>query len=193
MAHTPTRRVVVLGASAGGPLALGDVLESLPADLDAAVVVVLHLMANHRSLLAEVLARRTELPVVQARDGDPLVAGHVYVAPPDHHLTFRALDETIVLDTSAPRGHHRPSIDATLESAAETFGADTIAVVMTGTGSDGAQGARRVRARGGVLIAQQGAEYEAMPAAAIETGAVDQVLPLHAIAPAIVELIGVRA
>jgi two-component system chemotaxis response regulator CheB len=188
MEHEPARRIVVLGASAGGPLALGDVLEDLPADVDAAVVVVLHQSAAHRSLLPDVLARRTALPVVAAEHGAPLVAGRVYVAPPDRHLVF--VDHRIALAETPARDHHRPSVDATFESAAEAFGRDTIAVVMTGLGSDGAQGAERVHARGGIVIAQSRALYSSMPQAAVATGCVDRVVPLHAIADAIVELVG---
>ena len=185
MVHA-SKRIVVLGASAGGPLALGDVLEELPSDVDAAVVVVLHLLARHRSLLADVLARRTALPVAQASDGETLQAAHVYVAPPDRHLVFA--DHRIGLVDTPPRDHHRPSIDATFESAADAFGRDTIAVVLTGLGSDGAAGAERVHACGGTVIAQEHAEYPSMPYAAIATGVVDRVLSLGSIAPAIVEL-----
>lgn len=188
MEREPARRIVVLGASAGGPLALGDVLEGLPTDVDAAVVVVLHQSAAHRSLLPEVLARRTALRVVAAAAGAPLRAGHVYVAPPDRHLVF--VDHRIELAETPARDHHRPSIDATFESAAEAFGRDTIAVVMTGLGSDGAVGAERVHARGGTVIAQEQALYSSMPAAAIATGCVDRIVPLHSIADAIVEAVG---
>jgi two-component system chemotaxis response regulator CheB len=184
----PAKRVVVLGASAGGPLALGDLLEDLPADVDAAVVVVLHLLAEHRSLLADILSRRTVLPVTQAVDGEPLRAAHVYVAPPNHHLVFA--DHRIELDDAPPRDYHRPSIDATFESAADAFGRDTIAVVLTGLGSDGALGVEHVHACGGTVIAQDRAEYSSMPDAAIATGAVDRVLSLRSIASAIVELAG---
>lgn len=186
-------RVVVLGASAGGPLALGDVLAALPVDLDAAVVVVLHLLAEHPSLLPQVLARRTELPVTQARDGEPLEPGHAYVAPPDAHLGFDAADRRVRLETTPPVRFHRPSIDRTLETAAAAFGGGTIAVILTGTGSDGALGARSVHEHGGIVLAQEGSEFPSMPRAAVETGIVDRVLPLAAIAPAIVELIGVAA
>jgi two-component system chemotaxis response regulator CheB len=181
------RHLVVLGASAGGPLALGDILAALPHDLDAAVVVVLHLMAGHPSLLANVLQRRTNLEVTQARDGEALAAGRVYVAPPDAHLTFAA-DRTVRLDPAPPRRHHRPSLDTTFESAADAFDRDTIAVVLTGTGNDGAEGVLRVHERGGLVLVQDDAEFDAMPTAAVATGAVDRVLPLGAIAPAIAEL-----
>jgi two-component system chemotaxis response regulator CheB len=186
----PADRLVVLGASAGGPIALGDVLAALPADLDAAVAVVLHLLAGHRSLLAPVLSRRTSLPVVEAADGMLLHAGRVYVAAPDVHLRFRP-DRTILLDDGPPVHYHRPSIDVTFESAADAFAHDAIAVILTGTGSDGAAGVEHVRLLGGTVVAQDdGAEYTSMPRASIGTGCVDRVLPLAEIGPAIVELTG---
>jgi two-component system chemotaxis response regulator CheB len=130
--------------------------------------------------------------VTEARDGDRLVDGHVYVAPPDCHLTFQP-DRTVSLVRTPPRHHHRPAVDETFESAADVFARDTIAVVLTGTGSDGAEGVLRVHAQGGVVIAQDPAEFAPMPAAAVATGLVDRVLPLSEIAPALVELTRVPA
>ena len=186
-------RVVVLGASAGGPLALGDVLTKLPPNLDAAVVVVLHLLAEHRSFLPEILARRCELPVRQARDGDVLRPAHVYVAPPDTHLAIDPADRRIRLETTPPVRFHRPSVDRAFETAAAAFGASTIAVVLTGTGSDGTVGALRVREAGGTVLAQEEAQFGSMPRAAVDAGAVDRVLPLAAIAAAIVDATEVTA
>lgn len=186
-------RVVVLGASAGGPLALGDVLAALPEDLDAAVVVVLHLLADHPSMLAQVLARRTALPVSQAHDGELLEAGHVYVAPPDAHFAVEPGDRRVRLEDTPPVRFHRPSIDRAFASVADAYGREAIAVILTGTGSDGAEGAVHVRQCGGTVVAQEGAAFGAMPQAAIDAGVVDRVLPLRAIAPAIVELAGAAA
>ena len=186
-------RVVVIGASAGGPLAVGTVLATLPQDLDAAVLVVVHVLAGHRSLLAEVLRRRTALPVKQAEIGDVLEAGHVYVAPPDAHLLVRA-DRTIALGDDPPLRFHRPSLDVTLESAAGIFGDATTAVVLSGTGNDGAAGIGVVKAAGGIVLAQEAdAEQGGMPRAAVSTGSVDQVLPLAGIGAAIVERTGLAA
>jgi two-component system chemotaxis response regulator CheB len=191
--ETPADRLVVLGASAGGPAALGDVLSALPGDLDAAVAVVLHLLAGHRSLLAPVLSRRTTLPVAEAAEGMLLRSGHVVVAPPDMHLRFRH-DRTIALGVDPPVHYHRPSIDVTFESAADAFARETIVVILTGTGSDGAAGVEHVRLLGGTVVAQDDdAEYAAMPRASVRTGCVDRVLPLDQIAPAIVELTGLVA
>jgi two-component system, chemotaxis family, protein-glutamate methylesterase/glutaminase len=193
MEQPAANRLVILGASAGGPLALGDVLADLPDDLDATVVVVLHLHASHPSVLAEVLARRTRLAVTQAQHGERLEPAHVYVAPPGTHLLFDEGDRTLVLDDGPPRRHLRPSIDATFESAAAIFEGETIAVVLTGTGADGSAGAVAVHGHGGTVLAQDAAEFASMPRAAIATGAVDRILPLQEIGPAIVELTGVHA
>ena len=104
-------------ASAGGVVALGDVLRGLPADLDAAVIVVLHLLPDHRSHLAEILARQTHLQVKEAARGDLLEPGWVYVAPPDAHLVVEE-DATLSLRAEAPVRYLRPSGDVLLESLA---------------------------------------------------------------------------
>jgi len=151
----------------------------LPSDLDAAVVVVLHLLADHRSLLPQILERRTELPVSHARDGDVLEAGRVYVAPPDAHLAIDPVDRRVRLEETEPLRFHRPSIDRAFETAAGAFGRSTIAVVLTGTGSDGTAGAVRVRELGGTVFAQEAPEFAPMPRAAIDAGA-DLVIGNHA-------------
>jgi two-component system chemotaxis response regulator CheB len=185
----PARRVVILAASAGGPLALGTVLEGLPPTLDAAVIVVMHLAADHRSLLPQILARRSTLPVKQAEDGDMLVAGQVYVAPSGAHLVVRG-DRRLALDKGPAVHFHRPSIDVLLDSAAAAFEGQSLAVVLTGSGSDGAEGVRRIKLAGGTVLAQDDAATQlGMPHAARETGVVDQVLALDEIAAAIALLI----
>jgi len=177
----PPTAIVALVASAGGIRALGNVLARLPATLDAAVIVVLHLMGDRRSHLAEVLARSTTLPVQEARDGTHVLAGHVYVAPPDAHLLVR--NGGIVLDPSPPVRFLRPNADMLLASLAEAYGDRCVAAVLSGTGTDGAEGAAAVHAAGGFVIAQDEAtsEYFGMPGAAIARGAVDRVLPLDEI------------
>jgi len=152
MSPKPEPSVVALVASAGGVRALGAVVSRLPASLDAAVVIVLHLARERRSLLAEILDRTSALPVHEAREGEPVEAGNVYVAPPDAHLVVR--DGSIVLDHSAPVRFLRPSADMLLESLAAAYGDRCVAVILSGTGSDGAAGAAAIRAAGGTVIAQ---------------------------------------
>ena len=183
-------QVVALVGSAGGLRGFVRVLEDLPADFAAAVVVVMHLQAAHPSMLATILGRASCLPVKQAEGGDVLEPGHVYVAPPDAHLLVGA-DGTLRLDTTPPIHFLRPSADVLLRSLAAAYGAECMAIVFSGTGSDGAAGAIAIKAAGGVVVAQDEAtsDYFGMPAAAIAQDAVDQVLGLDRIAPAVVEFV----
>jgi len=183
--------VVAMVASAGGISALGEVLHGLPIDLDASVIVVLHLQPKHTSLLAEILARRTELSVKTAEEGDVLEAGTVYVAPPDMHLLVTA-GGSLRLDDSPPVHFVRPSADVLLSSLADARPNRCLVVVLSGTGQDGAVGAAAVKQAGGTVVAQDEAtsEHFGMPGAAILTGAVDEVLALDRIAAAVVEFAG---
>jgi two-component system, chemotaxis family, protein-glutamate methylesterase/glutaminase len=180
--------VVAIVGSAGGVRAMEAVLGGLPRDLDAAVLVVLHLTPQHRSLLAEILARRTDLVVRQAQDGDLLRPGSVYVAPPDAHLLVTN-GGTLRLDQSELVHHVRPSADVLLLSLAQNHGGRCLAVILSGTGIDGAAGAAAVKSAGGTVLAQDEAtsEYFGMPGAAILAGGVDEVLPLDRIGPAVLE------
>jgi two-component system chemotaxis response regulator CheB len=179
---------VAFVASAGGVQALGEVLGALPCDLDAALIVLLHLLPDHRSHLAAILGRKTELRVKEAEDGDRLEAGCVYVAPPDVHLYVEA-GRTLALRAGPAVRYLRPSGDLLLNSLADTCDGHCLAVVLTGLGRDGTAGAEAVKKAGGRVIAQDAAtaEFPAMPQAAIDAGVVDQVLPLDEIAPAVVD------
>jgi two-component system, chemotaxis family, protein-glutamate methylesterase/glutaminase len=179
---------VAFVASAGGVQALSEVLGALPPHLDAALIVLLHLLPDHRSHLAAILGRRTELRVKEAEDGDRLEAGCVYVAPPDVHLCVEA-GGTLALREGPAVNHLRPSGDLLLSSLAETHDGRCLAVVLTGLGRDGTAGAEAVKKAGGRVIAQDAAtsEFPAMPQAAIAAGVVDQILPLDEIAPAVVD------
>ena len=180
---------VGLAASAGGLAALSEVLSALPSDFPAPVLVVQHLDPHHRSWLAEILGRRAALAVCQAEGGELPAAGTVYVAPPNRHLLVSG-DGTLDLSDSIRVQHVRPSADLLFSSLAEAWDAGAIAVVLTGTGKDGAEGVCAVKSRGGTVIVQDeaSAEFFGMPGAAIRTGVADRVLPLDDIAPALVEL-----
>lgn len=182
--------IVAIAASAGGITALNAVLGRLPLDFPVPVVVVQHLDPRHRSLLAQVLGRRTGIPVGEARDHDDLRAGHIYVAPPDRHLLVNK-GGTISLTQTELVHFTRPSADLLFESVAAAYGARAIVVVLTGTGSDGAMGVRAIKKRGGTVIAQDEAssEFFGMPAAAIQTGMVDFVLDVEEIAAALTTLV----
>jgi two-component system chemotaxis response regulator CheB len=182
--------IVGMAASAGGLTALSQVLGGLPKDFPTPVAVVQHLDPRHRSLMAEILGKRTALEVRQAREGDDLRPGWVYIAPPDHHLLVNG-DGTLSLSRSELVHFVRPSADLLFDSMAASYGRRAIAVVLTGSGSDGEMGVRAVKEKGGTVIAQseKSAEYFGMPGAAIATKSVDFVLALEEIAPALITLV----
>jgi len=182
--------VVALAASAGGLTALSTLLACLPAGFPAAVVLVQHLDPRHRSLMAEILTRRTSLPVKQAEEGDRLRPAMVFVAPPNRHLLVNP-DGTLSLSQSELVHFVRPSADLLFESVAASYKGRAIAVVLTGSGSDGAMGVRAIKKMGGTVIVQdeKTAEFFGMPGAAIQTGHADFILPLNEIGSALVTLV----
>lgn len=182
--------VVALAASAGGLKALIQVLAALSADFPAALVIVQHLDPNYPSLMVEILARRVALAVKQAAEGDQLSSGVVYVAPPDRHLLVNP-DGSLSLTQSELVHFVRPSADLLFESVAASYQARAIAVVLTGTGSDGSLGAQAVKEKGGTVIVQNPAtaEFSGMPTATIQTGSIDFILDLEAIAPTLIQLV----
>jgi two-component system chemotaxis response regulator CheB len=182
--------VVAMAASAGGLRALSQVLSGLLPDFPAAILIVQHIAPTRESLMAHILSLRTGLQVKQAEEGDRLRAGTVFIAPPDRHLLIRA-DGTISLTLTARVHFVRPSADALFESVAAVFQERAVAVVLTGTGSDGAAGIEAIKAQGGTVIVQEEAtsEFAGMPHAAIHTGKADLILPLHAIPNALNALI----
>jgi two-component system chemotaxis response regulator CheB len=182
--------VVAVAASAGGLSALSEVLAGLPADFPAAIVVVQHLDPRHRSLMADILSHRTALRVTQADEGARLMPGTVFIAPPNRHLLVNP-DGTLSLSQSELVHFVRPSADLLFESVAASYKEHAIAVVLTGTGTDGAMGVRAIKKTGGTVIAQdeKTAEFFGMPQAAIQTGRVDFVLPLEEISSALVTLV----
>lgn len=184
--------LVVAGGSLGGYQALADVLEQLPAELPVPVLVVLHVAPSSR--LSEILAERTALPVKWAGRGDALKAGHIYVAPPEHHLRV-----TRPGYASAQPGNQKvnfacPAVDPLFHSAATYYGRGVIAVVLSGRLNDGAAGARAVSDAGGTVIVQDLATCSKtdMPIATIESCPTALTLPPTSIGHAIVCLTMVR-
>ncbi len=175
-------RLVVVGASKGGVRALVDLASCLRADFPAPVCVVLHIGA-HRGILPSVLSGRGGLPAVHPNDGDRLAPGRIYVAPPDQHLR---VEGDMLRLARGPKEHHtRPAIDPLFRSAAVSWGARTIGVVLTGTLNDGTAGMQAIKAHGGTCVVQDPRQAEApdMPASVIEHVAVDHVVPLEAMEP----------
>jgi len=192
--QSPAFDVVVIGASAGGLVALAKLLGDLPGSFPVALALVLHLRADRPSVLTDVLARYTPLSVLWAEDRGHLCRGTLTVAPPDRHLRVRA-GGVLSLDDSPLVHYSRPSVDALFISAASAFGARTLAVILTGNGRDGADGALAVHRADGVVLAQDEAssEFFSMPREAIGLGGVTHVLPLESIAPALRRLVTLGA
>lgn len=189
----PFRRgdpVIVIGASTGGPRALQRVLSDLPADLPAAMVVVQHMPTGFTQSLAQRLNENSALTVQEAALGQNLERGLVLVAPGNFHLRFGG-DGRVVLDQGPRRNHVRPAVDVTMESAAEQHGAAAIGVVLTGMGCDGADGARRIKAAGGRVVAEHESTcvIYGMPRCVVEAGLADHVTPLPQIAATLVDLV----
>jgi two-component system chemotaxis response regulator CheB len=189
-AMVPSYEIVALAASAGGLKALTDVLAALPAEFPAALVVVQHLDPRHRSLMAEILGKRTKLQVKEAREGDQLQPGQALVAPPNRHLLVNP-DGTVSLSQSELVHFVRPSADLLFESTAASFRERAIAVVLSGSGRDGSMGVRAIKKMGGTVIVQdeKTSEFFGMPDAAQQTGMADFILPLQEIAPALQTLV----
>jgi two-component system, chemotaxis family, protein-glutamate methylesterase/glutaminase len=173
---------IVVGASAGGVEALLKVFGCLRKGFPLPILVVLHLPDERDSQLAKVLGHRLAVPVEEARDKLDIVPGTVYVATPGYHLSVEA-DRSLSLSLEAPVHHSRPSIDLLFESAADAFGPNLVAVVLTGANQDGARGLARVKAQGGVTVVQDPAEAQVstMPEAALALHQPDHILTLQGI------------
>ena len=172
------RDIVVIGASAGGVEALRTLLASLPADLPAAIFIVLHLWPGGTSFLPEILGRATAFKARHAADGEPIERGHVYIAPPDLHL-FVNRGSVAVL--KGPRENRcRPAINPLFRSAAVAYGPRVIGVVLTGTLDDGAAGMWTIKQAGGKALVQHPADvaFPDMPQNTLDTVQVDHCVPL---------------
>jgi two-component system chemotaxis response regulator CheB len=183
-------RVVVIGASAGGVAVLESLVRGLPKDFAAAVFVVLHLGATQKSILPALLDRAGPLRASEARDGEPLQTGRVYVAVADHHVMVEANRVRVV---RGPRENHfRPSIDVLFRSAAYYFGSRAIGVVLSGSLSDGSSGLHSIRRLGGIAVIQDPEEalFSSMPLSAMRRVDIDYALPVDQIGPLLAGLIG---
>ncbi|UQY33358.1 chemotaxis response regulator protein-glutamate methylesterase [Pseudomonas fulva] len=185
------RRLVAIGASAGGPAALALLLKQLPRDFNAAVMLVQHVDEVFAAGMADWLAGESALPVRLARDGEQPQPGVVLLAGTNNHM--RLLRNGTLTYTEEPRSHvYRPSIDVFFDSLVEHWTGEAIGVLLTGMGRDGAQGLKNMRSRGFATLAQNQASCAVygMPKAAAELQAAREILALERIAPRIVELFG---
>ncbi len=178
--------LIVIAASTGGPAAVTRVVSGLPKEFPAAVILVLHMPATFTKQFTVQLAEISALPVKEAESNETPQAGVIYVCPGSHHLRL-SMGGKISLDSGPRIDGYRPCADVAFETIAAYARPLAIGVVMTGMGNDAAKGAKAIKAAGGYVIAQDEATSMifGMPSEAIQAGAVDEVLPLDNIAPAL--------
>jgi two-component system chemotaxis response regulator CheB len=197
--RSPVRRridIVAIGTSTGGPNALAEVIPRLPQDFPVPVVVVQHMPPLFTKLLAERLNASSHLTVREGAAGTPLEPGCVWVAPGGHHMTVLRRDGKFLLDLNLqpPENSCRPRVDVLFRSVAKAYGACALAVVMTGMGSDGAQGAVEIHSAGGEIFVQDEASAVVwgMPGAVVAAGVAELVSPLKNLAPEVVRRVSQR-
>lgn len=175
--------LVAIGCSAGGFDALRTILPALPADFDKPVVVVIHLLPGRESLVAQSFESRCRLKVKEAEDKEPLRPGTIYIAPPDYHLLLEP-EGSFSLSVEDLVNCSRPSIDVTFETAAHVYGSRMVGVLLTGANSDGAEGLRLIREKGGIAIVEDPAtaQYRPMPEAGARMARPQLVMDLAGIA-----------
>ncbi|HKV39042.1 MAG TPA: chemotaxis protein CheB, partial [Blastocatellia bacterium] len=192
--RTASEKLVAIGASSGGPNALRFLLPRIPADFDAGIVVVQHMPESFTAVMAKWLDEICEVEVKEASDGDIALPGRVFIAPGSAHMKIRrsAQGPVVELDRGGPVNGHRPSVDVLFWSVAAQYGKRAAAVLMTGMGSDGAEGIGEIRRAGGMTLAQdkETSAIFGMPRAAIERGYVEKVAPLAEIAPWLINIVG---
>lgn len=191
LAYNRKFAAIFIGSSTGGPLALQTVLTALPADLPVPVVVVQHMPGSFTGPFAERLDELCALKVTEAKDGDQLVAGHVYVAPGGMQMLVESSigNKATLKIVPSPAGiNYKPCVDITFGSAAQAYRGRVLASVLTGMGADGRKGSSLLRAQGATILAQneETCVIYGMPKAVVEAGLADYVLPIDEIAPQMV-------
>jgi two-component system, chemotaxis family, protein-glutamate methylesterase/glutaminase len=186
---TPVRKpsnrrieIVAIGTSTGGPNALAEVLPRIPKDFPVPIVIVQHMPPIFTRLLAERLASHSQIPVHEGAADTPLAAGHAWIAPGNFHMVVKrkGLSCVLQLNQEPPENSCRPAVDVLFRSVAETYGGESLALVMTGMGADGVIGSRSIHQRGGEVIVQDEATCVVwgMPGGVYASGEADGVYPL---------------
>ena len=176
-------RAIVIGASAGALQALTQILPILPADYPLPIIIVVHIPADRKNILAPLFQSKCRMAVREAEDKEEALPGVIYFAPPDYHLLVE-MDGTLSLSNDEEVFFSRPSIDVLFESAADAYGPALVGVILTGANPDGAQGLKAIAEAGGVALVEEPATAyaDAMPLAALEACAVARPMPLGEIA-----------
>lgn len=181
--------IIVIGASAGGVEAILELIPQIPADIQAAIFVVVHVPARSESKLPPLLGGRSNVIVKHAVHKEPIRYGHVYIAPPDHHMMIER--KKILLSKGPKENMVRPAIDPLFRTAAENYNRRVIGVILTGTLDDGTAGMIAVRKYGGIRVVQDPptALFDQMPRNALEKAGADFITPLPQIASLLVQLV----
>jgi two-component system chemotaxis response regulator CheB len=182
--------ILAIGSSTGGPQALFAVLKGLRNGFRLPIIITQHMPATFTTILAEHITRMSGWPCSEAKDGDPIVPGHVFVAPGDFHMVVESqgLQKVLRLNKNPPENFCRPAVDPMLRSVARAYGGRALAVILTGMGQDGMKGGQQVAEAGGTILAQDEATSVVwgMPGAAATAGICSAVLPLPEIAPYVI-------
>jgi two-component system, chemotaxis family, protein-glutamate methylesterase/glutaminase len=184
--------LVVIGVSTGGPLTLKELFSGLP-PLNAAFLVVLHITPEMDFRIAQGIDAAASMPAALAQDGEFLKAGRIYLAPGGFHLKLEG-NHRIALQEGPRVNYVQPAVDVAMQSLTRSLSGELIGIILTGMGKDGAEGMRHMKSIGGTTMAQdqKSSVIYGMPKAALDTGAVDLVLPPSGIAAKLVELLGGR-
>jgi two-component system chemotaxis response regulator CheB len=190
-------RILAVGSSTGGPQALFKLFKDVRPEINMPVVITQHMPATFTTILAEHIAKASGWPCAEASDGMPLQAGHIYVAPGDYHMTVEKSGTGMVIRTNQnpPENFCRPAVDPMLRSLAAEFGGSVLAVILTGMGHDGRDGAKVLVEAGGTVLAQDEASSVVwgMPGAVATAGLCEAVLPLGDLGPHIMNKLRTRA
>jgi len=188
-------QIVAIGASTGGPQALVQVVQAIAANLNVPVLITQHMPATFTAILAESLSRSSGLKCVEGATGMRLEPGCVYIAPGDYHMTIKGKGGPIELNQNPPENFCRPAVDPMFRSVSAAYGAATLAVVLTGMGADGREGARVIAGSNGTVIAQDEASSVVwgMPGAVAQAGLASAILPIQSVGLEVRRYLGLKA